>query len=122
MSNQSYDRSDRVSQKLHEILGRLMLTELRDPRLQRVEITGVDVSPDIKHATVYWVMYGEEEEGEREAAAGGLERATGYLKREVAERLDTKYTPDLAFEYDESIERGRRIEELLEEADTPDDD
>lgn len=116
MANRDFDRTDRVSQKLQEILAKLLLREIRDPRLQGMEITDVDISPDLKHAQVYWVLIERsDEEGRQEAAEEGLENAVGYLKREVGERLDTKYTPDLDFRYDESIERGRRIESLLDE-------
>lgn len=118
MAKQDFDRTDRVSQKLHEILAKLILNEIRDPRLQGLEITDVDVSPDLKHAQVYWVLIQEAGESARREAVEGLEQAKGYLKREVGGRLDTKYTPDLDFRYDESLERGRRIEELLDEADT----
>lgn len=109
-----FERTDRVSQKLHEIVAQILLRDLRDPGLEGVEITDVEVSPDIKHATVYFVTFGDDdgEEAQRRAKAA-LDRAKGYIKREVAQELDTKYTPDLAFEYDESIERGRRIETLL---------
>ena len=118
MANQGFDRTDRVSQKLHEILAKLLLNEMRDPRLQGMEITDVEVSPDIKHAQVYWVLIQEADDRQLREAGEGLEKAKGYLKREVGKRLDTKYTPDLDFRYDESLERGRRIEELLAEADT----
>ncbi|MFB6350555.1 MAG: 30S ribosome-binding factor RbfA [Bradymonadaceae bacterium] len=118
--NQGFDRTDRVSQKLHETLAKLVLNEIRDPRLQGLEITDVDISPDLKHAQVYWVLIQEADERKKREATEGLEKAKGYLKREVGGRLDTKYTPDLDFRYDESLERGRRIEELLDEADTGD--
>lgn len=121
MANQDFDRTDRVSQKLHEILAKLVLNEIRDPRLQGLEITDVDISPDLKHAQVYWVLIQDSGKAQRREAVEGLEQAKGFLKREVGSRLDTKYTPDLDFRYDESLERGRRIEELLDEADTGDD-
>jgi ribosome-binding factor A len=117
-----YERTDRVSQKLHEIVAQILIEDLRDPGLSGVEITDVEVSPDIKHATVYFVTYGDEDGDEkRRRAKSALDRATGYIKREVAQQLDTKYTPDLAFEYDESIERGRRIETLLAQEAASDD-
>jgi ribosome-binding factor A len=116
---QQYERTDRVSQKLQEILARLLLTEIQDPRVDGVEITDAEVTPDLKHATIYYMPL--QEETSREEIQEGLEHARGYLKREVAERLDTKYVPDLEFEFDETIERARRIETLLDDADTGDD-
>lgn len=123
MAEPGFDRTDRVSQKLQEILARVILNDMRDPRLQGVEITDVDISPDLRQAQVYWVVIQTDEtsDEERERAEEGLEHAKGYLKREVGDRLDTKYTPDLDFRFDESLERGRRIEELLsDESDASD--
>jgi len=118
MTEPEFDRTDRVGQKLQEILARVVLNEIRDPRLRGIEITDVDVSPDLRQAQVYWVVIQkEEDERRREEAAEGLEHARGYLKRQVGERLETKYTPELDFRYDESLERGRRIEELLSDED-----
>lgn len=122
MSNRGYERTDRVSQKLQEILARLLLSEVRDPRVQGIEITDVEVSPDLKHSQIYWVLIQESDESDRREAEEGLEHAKGFLKREVGQRLDTKYTPDLDFRYDETLERARRIEELLDEANTSDEE
>ena len=112
-----YERTDRVSQKLQEILARLLLTEVRDPRVQGLEITDAEVSPDLHQAQVYWVRIQESTEADLKRAGEGLEQAKGYLKRELGKRLDTKYTPDLDFRYDETLERARRIENLLEDVD-----
>lgn len=112
-----YERTDRVSQKLQEILARLLLTEVRDPRVQGLEITDAEVSPDLHQAQIYWVRIQESTDAELKRAAEGLEQAKGYLKRELGKRLDTKYTPDLDFRYDETLERARRIENLLEDVD-----
>lgn len=115
MAERDWDRTDRVSQKLQEILAKVILREIRDPRLEGVEITDVEVSPDLRQAQVYWVVIEQKGEGGREEAEEGLEGAKGFLKDKVGDRLDTKYTPELDFRFDESIERGRRIEELLSE-------
>lgn len=118
MAEPGFDRTDRVSQKLQEILARVILNDIRDPRLRGVEITDVDISPDLRQAQVYWVVIQKEKNDDREEEAReGLEHAKGYLKRQVGDRLDTKYTPELDFRYDESLERGRRIDELLSEED-----
>ena len=115
--NTSYDRTDRVSQKLQEILARLLLTDIQDPRVEGIEITDVEVTPDLKHASVYYMPLHDDEE-RREAIQEGLEHALGYLRREVAERLDTKYVPELDFQFDETIERARRIETILSDVET----
>lgn len=115
MAERGYDRTDRVSQKLHEILARLLLEEVRDPRVRNVEITDVEVSPDLRHAQVFWVVIEREGEDGRAEAGEGLQTAKGFLKREIGERLETKFTPELDFRFDDSLERGRRIDELLED-------
>ena len=117
-----YDREDRVSQQLHEVIASLLLTEVDDPRVQNVQVTDVDVSPDLKNATVFYVLLDTREPDED--AQEGLEAAVGYLKHELGKRLDLRYIPAVEFEYDESVERGRRMEELLDELefDKPDEE
>jgi ribosome-binding factor A len=114
MPKGDFERVDRVNRKLHEILARTLLEEVRDPRLQNVEITDVEVSPDIKHAEVYFlVMAGDPDDAQKKRAKKGLQRAGSFLRKKAGQKLDTKFTPELHFEYDDSVERGRRIEELL---------
>ncbi|MFB6264537.1 MAG: 30S ribosome-binding factor RbfA [Bradymonadaceae bacterium] len=117
MGKEEFDRADRVGQKLQEILGRLLLRQIDDPRLRQVEITDVELSPDLRNAKVYFVLIGEDA-ASRDEAAQGLEHALGYIKREVADRLDTKYVPEIDFRFDETLEEARRIEEILDEVDT----
>ena len=114
--HKGFDRNERVGQQLHEVVASLLLTEVDDPRVQNVQVTDVDVSPDLRNATVYYVLLDQREPDPQ--AQSGLERAAGYLKHEIGKRLDLKYVPKLNFEYDESVERGRRMEELLEDIDT----
>lgn len=113
-----YERKDRVGNQLHEVIARLLLREVDDPRVQSVQITDVDVSPDLKNATVHYVML-DQREADPEVQEG-LENAAGYLKREIGERLHLRYIPDLEFRYDESVERGRRMEQILSNLDTGD--
>jgi ribosome-binding factor A len=80
-----------------------------------VTVTGVDTSPDLRHASVFVSVLGSDEE--RAATLAGLESAHGVLQRVVARELRMKHTPTLAFVFDESIDRGMRISELLDEED-----
>lgn len=118
--NRGFDRNKRVAQRLHEVIARLLLLELDDPRIQSVQITDVDVTPDLRYATAYYVMLDEREPSEE--VQGGLDAALGFIKREIGKRLDLKYVPELEFEYDESVERGRRMEALIDELDTGSDE
>ncbi|MGH9366682.1 MAG: 30S ribosome-binding factor RbfA [Thermoanaerobaculia bacterium] len=104
-------RSQRVALLVREELSRLVLTEAHDPELHRVTITDVEMPPDLKSARVYFSCLGEE--ADRAQAAAALERASGYLRREVTRRCGLRYAPELFFALDRTLERGARIEELL---------
>lgn len=115
-SKKGYKRSDRVGQQLHEVIATLLLTEVDDPRVQQVQVIDVEVTADLQNAKVYYVMLDQREPDPR--TQEGLERAEGYLKHELGNRLSLRYVPHLEFVYDESVERGRRMEELLSDLDT----
>lgn len=110
----SKDRARRVGKHIQEELGRLFHQGLKDPRIGFVTLTGVELSPDLRSGKVFYSVMGSDEE-KRETAAG-LAAATGFLKREVAKALQLRWVPDLRFVYDDTIERGARIEELLRQA------
>lgn len=109
----SRDRATRVAHHIQEELGRILTRGLKDPRVGFVTITGVELSPDLRHARVYYSVMGTEEE--KRQTAEGLDAAKGFLKREVARALSLRYVPELRFLYDDSAERGARIEKLLRE-------
>ena len=88
--------------------------ELKDPRLGLVTITGCKVSPDLRQARVYWTVHGDEKV--RKETKLGLTASRGYLRREIGQALSLRVVPDLSFTYDEAIDRGDRIEQLLREA------
>ncbi|MGM0556006.1 MAG: 30S ribosome-binding factor RbfA [Myxococcota bacterium] len=119
-NNRGFDRNKRVAQQLHETIARMLLMELDDPRIQSVQITDVEVTPDLRYATVYYVMLDEREQSEE--VQQGLEAAIGFIKREIGKRLELQYVPGLEFEYDESVERGRRMEALIDDLDTGSDE
>jgi ribosome-binding factor A len=92
----------------------MVQSELRDPRLAWVSIVGVDVSPDLKSARVrYSTMPGTEADSARDEIQESLERASGYLHRQLARRLSLRAVPHLHFIYDESLEQGDRMNRLL---------
>ena len=93
--------------------------ELKDPRIGFVTVTGVDTSPDLRHARVYVSVLGAEQK--REQSLVGLEAAHGVLQRRLASELRMKRTPQLAFEYDPAVERGVRMTQLIDEL-APDDE
>ena len=105
-------RMRRVDEAVRAVLSDAITRELSDPRIGFVTVTGVKTSPDLRHARVYVSVMGEE--SERAASLEGLESAHGYLQSRIASELSLKHTPALSFQYDESIDRGMRITELLD--------
>jgi ribosome-binding factor A len=103
----------RVNEAIREVVSVRIAEGLRDPRIGFVTVTSVDTSPDLRQARVYVSVLGTPEE--REATMAGLGSAHGLLQQSVATELRLKHTPTLQFVFDESIERGMRISELLDE-------
>jgi len=112
------DRMRRVNEAVREVLSEAV-PELKDPRIGFVTVTGVETSPDLGQARVYVSVLGSEQK--RERALAGLAAAHGVLQRRVAQELRMKRTPQLAFEYDPTAERGVRMAKLIDEL-APDDE
>ena len=110
----THSRPERVAQMVQQLLGEVFARGMRDPRIGLVTITGVKMSPDLREARVYWTVHGDSEQ--REHTAKGLDKARGFLRREIGAELKLRLTPDLHFTYDEAIDRGDRIDQLLREA------
>ncbi len=110
-------RMRRVDEAMREVLSDTIATEMQDPRVGFVTVTGVRTSPDLRHARVFVSVLGDDEA--REASLEGLRSAHGFLQGRVAQALRLKHTPTLAFHYDESVDRGMRISELLDEVAPP---
>ena len=109
----STDRMRRVNEAVREVLSSRISEGFNDPRIGFVTVTAVDTSPDLRQARVHVSVLGGTEERERTLA--GLAAAHGLLQQAIARELRMKRTPTLSFFYDESIDRGMRITELLDE-------
>ena len=115
----SQGRMRRVDESMRAVLSETIAKDVKDPRVGFVTVTGVKTSPDLRHARVYVSVLGDDDV--RAASLQGLRSAHGFLQKRLATELTLKHTPTLVFEYDESVDRGMRITELLaEEADEPD--
>ena len=108
-------RMRRVDEAMRAVLSDAIATDLKDPRIGFVTVTGVKTSPDLRHARVYVSVLGDDPE--RSATIDGLRSAHGFLQRRLADELTLNHTPSLTFEYDESVDRGMRISHLLDEHD-----
>lgn len=113
-------RMRRVDEAVRAVLSDAIAKDLKDPRVGFVTVTGVKTSPDLRHARVYVSVLGDAET--RAASLDGLRSAHGFLQGQLASELKLKHTPALTFEYDESVDRGMRITELLDENAPPEAD
>ena len=110
----------RVNEAVREVVSEA-LGDLKDPRIGFVTVTGVETSPDLRHARVFVSVLGSE--AKRDKTLEGLAAAHGVLQARVARELRMKRTPLLAFEYDPTVERGVRMTQLIDElAPAPDDE
>lgn len=110
---QEYSRTERVSDYLQQELAKLLLHSVRDPRAEFVNITAVDVSRDLRYAKVYYTKLGIEDAEAATDVTRVLDRAAGFLRSEIAKASSLRTVPKLTFKFDESIGRGRHMEDLL---------
>jgi len=108
----------RVNEAVREVVSE-GVGELKDPRIGFVTVTGVETSPDLRHARVFVSVLGSEAKQKR--TLDGLAAAHGVLQARLARQLRMKRTPQLAFEYDPTVERGVRMTQLIDEL-APEDD
>lgn len=107
-----YARVDRVQEQIQRELAELVRTSLKDPRAGFITINDVAVTRDYSHATVYYTVMN----GERNESAQVLEHAKGFLRSQLSQRINLFRTPELHFEYDESLERGMNLTHLIDQA------
>ena len=112
MANQQ--RLRRVADQIQRELSGLLRAELKDPRVGMITLTGVEVSPDLAHAKVFFTTLGDAEALAR--SEKGLKRAAGFLRSELGHRLKLRVTPELRFVHDASVERGVRLSRLIDDA------
>ena len=106
-------RTLKAAEAIREVVAMSLLTDLKDPRVERVTITGVEVSGDMRLAKVLFTVLGSDPAKERMALAG-LSSAAGFLQQKCAKRIDTRYTPRLQFAIDEGVKNLAAVSELLE--------
>jgi ribosome-binding factor A len=102
----------RINEVLREVVGAAIASELSDPRIGFVTVTSVETSPDLRTAKVFVSVLGDTDE--REATLQGLRSSHGVIQSRIAAETRMKRTPTLTFHYDDTVERGVRIAELLE--------
>lgn len=114
-SNHNYPRSKRVAELIQAELGGLLLKGVKDPRVRNVGITRVEVSPDLRVATVFFSCYAEGRGSEEEIGEGmeGLVRASGFLQAKLADRLELRRVPKLVFRVDRGLGHSDEINRML---------
>lgn len=110
-----YARSTRVAEQLRRELSEMIRFGVKDPRVEGVSVTDVEVSKDLSYATVYFSRLEDDPERIRETAAA-LHHAGGFLRRELGKVLRLRHIPELRFTYDRSIAEGMRMDSLIAEA------
>ena len=111
-------KQGRMSDRIHQILSHLLLREVSDPRLRDITVMEVQLDPELMYAKVYVSAMGDES---REAKVMvGLRRANGFLRREVGKRIRLRNTPELHFQWDHTLKRADRINQIISNLDIPD--
>jgi len=105
-------RVQRVAEEIKQEIGKIIHDELKDPRIGFVTITKVDLSPDLRYASVYFSVLGTKKES-RDTQVG-LTRSAGFIRKLLGRRMKLRYTPQVTFKLDESAEYSIRISEVLE--------
>lgn len=106
-------RANRVAEQMKKELGEIIGQKLKDPRIGFVTVTDVEVTGDLQQATVYISVLGSDYE--KEGTLKGLTKAKGFIRSEIGQRIRLRITPEIEFEFDESVAYGNRIEALLKQ-------
>ncbi len=103
----------KAAEAIREVVSMAILTELRDPRVENVTVTGVEVAPDMRNAKVLVSIMGDE--GRQQLCLRGLSNSAGFLQSKIAKRIDTRYTPRLTFEIDDGVKKSLEVGRILHE-------
>jgi ribosome-binding factor A len=116
MTSEPGARAKRVGEGVREEIAKLLSAEVKDPRAAGAVVTRVEMTADLRTAHVYVrLLAGAEDEARRRDLTAALRRASGMLRREVAQRLRLRFAPELRFVYDDGVDHTTRIEQLLDE-------
>src|SRR5215510_7436255 len=103
----------KAAEAIREVVSMAILTDLRDPRVEGVTVTYVEVSPNMRQAKVHVSLMGSE--AQQKLCLHGLRSSAGYLQSKISDRIDTRYTPKLRFEVDEGVKKSLAISQMLQE-------
>ena len=103
----------KAAEAVREVVSMAILTEIRDPRVQHVTVTGVEVAPDMRSAKVLISVMAEE--GKQHLCLKGLQNSSGFLQSQLAKKIDTRYVPRLTFELDSGVKKSLEVAKILHE-------
>ena len=106
-------RQVQLNNRIMEVLSTVIQTEMRDPCLQMLNVTRVEVNRDVSNAIIFFVS--EDDECSQREVTVAINRAKGFLRSVLAETLDLRYTPDLTFRYDRSVQETKRVLALFDQ-------
>ncbi|HHX50585.1 MAG TPA: 30S ribosome-binding factor RbfA [Clostridia bacterium] len=104
-------RSLKIAEEMKREIASIIRDEVKDPRVGFVTVTAVEVSRDLRHAKVFVSIY--DDEAKVKLALEGLEKAKGFIRKEIGQRIKLRFVPEITFRFDESIKHGAKISELL---------
>jgi ribosome-binding factor A len=116
MSKPTYKRAERVSDQMKQEIADILMRKIKDPRIGFVTVTDVDVADDLRNAKVFVSVYGSD----KASTLKGLESASPFIRSELGRRMRMKFVPEILFRYDDSVERGAHINELLHDIEDKD--
>ena len=108
---------DRIESNMVKEISYILANEVKDKDIKFVTVTDCRVTSDLSYAKVYYTVLNMDKKVE---TAKALKNASGFIRKELMDRMDIRYTPELEFVFDESIEYGKKIENILEEIHTKD--
>lgn len=114
--SREFKRTDRIAEQLQKELAQIIQFEIKDPRLGMVTVNAVKISRDLSFANVYITILGKDSAEEAKEDLDVLNRAAGFLRREIGKAVKLRIVPQLRFDYDASLVRGRKLSSLIEEA------
>jgi ribosome-binding factor A len=106
-------RVQKAAEAIREVVSMAILTDLKDPRIENVTVTYVEVSPDMRQAKVHVSVMGDD--AKQSTVLHGLQSSAGFLQTKIAKRIDTRYTPRLRFELDMGVKKSLAIARMLED-------
>lgn len=108
------DRTDRISEEIKKELSELIRNSIKDPRLPEfVSVTGVRVTKDLRYAKAYISVLGDDDK--KKGALAALTHAAGFIRHEIGQRINIRYTPEFTFLLDDSIEKGMYLSKLIDD-------